>query len=194
VERLSDVDFINVNILFVMISISQIMIKTVTKLYSISASKLKKIPVVLWKILEVSYKRYAKVLQVIQKNSVDLKPTQDKEFQQVNREEKEFLEAILILYFLKEHSNDFSEHLNAVRYLLQVAKDNFNAQESKMILYHYENFKIHRKAHKEFLTLLKKGISQVESEHFLSVEVIDKIAFWIREHILEHDKEFEKLL
>lgn len=194
IELLRDGDFINENVIFDKVSISQARTKSKTTLYSISASKLKQIPVVLWKILEVSYKRYAKMLQVIQKHISGIEDIQYKELQQISREDKEFLEAVLILYFIKEHSHSSDEHLNAINYLLQIAKDNFNEQESKMILYHYDNYKVHRKAHKEFISLIKKGVTQVENEHYLSLEIINEIANWMQEHIIDHDKEFEKLL
>ena len=194
IERFNDGDFINENVLFQKVSISQIVTTKETVIYSISANKLKQIPVVLWKILEVSYKRYAKMLQVIQKNSTSLKLIQDIDTQQLTREDKEFLEAMMILAFFKEHSNNKSEHVNALRYLIQIAKNNFNEQESKMILYHYENHKVHRKAHKEFLTLIKNSILRVEAENSLSLESINEIAIWLKSHIINDDKKFENTL
>jgi len=183
IETIREGDFFNENpALFSKPSLTNATTVTQTVLYRINAAKLKNIPVVLWKIMEMNSKRYAKIMQIIHK---EMREVEDDD----TVESKTLLEAVNVLLFVHKYRQDNYNVLAALKNLQSVITANFNDQESQMILYHYADYKVHRLAHKEVLKLIKTAITHFEDSKIID-EIISKIVTWSHQHIYHDDRDY----
>lgn len=75
--------------------------------------------------------------------------------------------------------------------LVQYAKTHFTYEEDLMTLYNYPGFADQKKAHEVFIQKIGKFLEKYRQGKFmLSLEIMNFMKEWLREHIVGSDKQY----
>lgn len=164
-------------------------------IFEIGGDKIRDIPIVRWKLLEIQERRKSKIIELssYKKSIFEWQREYSVNIATIDMQHQEIFKLAKKLF----NSINKAKEKNIVREnfkrLLDYIKFHFEEEEAILKKYHFSNFRNHSKKHRELLLEIDK-LELCDKELKQEGELVKLIQEWIVNHILDEDRRYSRFL
>lgn len=168
-----------------------------SNVFYIDAEVIRKIPVILWKLLETYQKRMQTIFSpdLVNIPAFQWRDEYKNNIELLDQQHEQLFNILKDLYIKIKEKAEYTELKESLEYLVTYTAKHFHDEEEIMLKHNFPGYNLHHKKHEGLIHEISEFQSQfVSSKKQLSTHFISFLKRWVIDHILTEDRKYGPFL